>query len=74
MPLKLNDGTHDYILVHQAKVVSINPPISELALYERVPKDDKYQYTPDLQFVLGQTSAPLMYPVERSEAKEEKQK
>lgn len=60
---ELSDGQYTYWLVRPAR--KINEVISEPALYERVPRDAKRLYTPDLAFTLGQTTTPLMQPVER---------
>jgi hypothetical protein len=65
LPLKLNDGQHDYVLASQAKVTSLNPPISQVALYERVPKEEQFQYTPDLEYVMEISTVPVMLPIAR---------
>lgn len=63
LPENLNDGTSDYELVRPEK--ELGGGLSEVALYERVPKDVDFQYTPDLAFCQGQTETPIMQPIAR---------
>jgi hypothetical protein len=63
--MKINDGTYDYILVSPEKQVSEDPPLTEVALYERIPQDPDYQYSPSLAYLEGVSTDPGMFPVER---------
>lgn len=63
LPSKLNDGKHDYTLIREEK--DLGNGLADVALYERVPVDPDYQYTPDLAFCKGQTTVPIMQKMVR---------
>jgi hypothetical protein len=63
LPNELNDGTHQYRLVRQEE--QLDDGRTNVALYERVPEDPGFQFTPCLAFCLGQTDAPGMLRIER---------
>jgi hypothetical protein len=39
--------------------------LTEVALYERIPQDPDYQYSPSLAYLEGVSTDPGMFPVER---------
>lgn len=65
LPKTVNDGTYDYNMVRPEQDVPDGQP-GDAALYERVPPDPDYQFTPDLPFRMGKASVPFMMPIERA--------
>ncbi len=63
LPNELSDGTYQYRLVRQEQ--QLEDGRSNVALYERVPEDPEFQFTPCLAFCLGQTQAPGMLKIQR---------
>lgn len=63
LPKYLTDGTHKYTLAR--KETTLPDGRTNVALYERVPKNKLYQYTPDLSFIQGITPVPVMIQIER---------
>jgi hypothetical protein len=67
LPQRLNDGRFEYQLVRQQE--DLENGLSNVALYESIPRDERYQFTPDLAFILafekGQTRVPIMQKLER---------
>lgn len=63
LPQRLNDGTFDYVMVRPEK--QLEGPLSEVALYERIPQDPDKQFTPDLSFCEGITTTPIMQSLAR---------
>lgn len=63
LPETLNDGKNDFRLVRQEK--DLGNGLADVALYERIPVDPDYQYTPDLAFCKGQTKVPIMQKMVR---------
>jgi hypothetical protein len=63
LPQRLNDGRFEYQLVRQQE--DLENGLSNVALYESIPRDERYQFTPDLAFIKGQTTVPIMQKLER---------
>lgn len=63
-PQTLSDGTYTYILVRAAADVADGTP-GAVALYDRVPSDPQFLYTPSLRYLQGLDSVPVMEPVAR---------
>ena len=63
LPNELSDGTYQYELVRPEQ--KLEDGRSNIALYERMPEDPKFQFTPDLAFCEGQREIPVMVRVGR---------
>lgn len=63
LPEKLNDGTFDYVQVRQEE--KLPDGRVNVALYERVPKDETFQYTPGLAYCEGIVDDPAMQRLQR---------
>ncbi len=63
LPEKLHDGTYDYLLVRPEAVREDG--FTDIALYERVPQDPDYQFTPSLEYHESLTQVPQMHPIRR---------
>ena len=64
LPDTLSDGAMTYTLVSQA--VHNADGSFQVALYDSVPPNPAYQYTPSADYVNGLTSTPIMNPISRT--------
>ena len=63
LPKYLSDGEFNYKLVRPASTLPDGR--ENLALYERVHRDSRFQYTPDLSYINGITNVPVMLKIAR---------
>ena len=63
LPTALNDGSFDYVMVREAQ--QLEDGRENVALYDSVPMNDDYQFTPCLDYVLGKVTVPTMIPIKR---------
>ena len=62
-PTVLNDGEHWYWKRHGE--IPLPDGRKFCAVYEKIPQDPAYVFTPDLAFTEGQTQVPIMHPLMR---------